>query len=153
RKRGSGVSRCAPRRRTAVSCTGRSRAREVTMDTTARRTPPDISDVPPRHGHAAHRVSTRTQGRHSPAAFVLAAAMLVGLPAAAGARAATGSVQGSVRASRGAPVPTTQIVARHLDTNFERSATSTERGFYRLSGLRAGEYEIVASNAFYHDAT
>ncbi|MFW6088730.1 MAG: carboxypeptidase regulatory-like domain-containing protein, partial [Gemmatimonadota bacterium] len=86
-------------------------------------------------------------------AVALAAALAVCLPASAAAQATTGSVQGIVRDSVGQPLPASEVVARHLDTNFERRTTSTERGFYRISGLRAGPYEITVRNAFHHEQT
>jgi hypothetical protein len=109
--------------------------------------------------HVTSSPETPTRGslavRHPYAirGLVLAAALVVGLPAAALSQATTGSLQGVVRDSVGQPLAASEIVARHLATNFERSTSTTERGFYRLSGLRAGDYEVTVRNAFFHDET
>jgi len=119
------------------------------------------SGVPTRamRDHVTSSPETPTRGslavRHPYAirGLVLAAALVVGLPAAALSQATTGSLQGVVRDSVGQPLAASEIVARHLSTNFERSTSTTERGFYRLSGLRAGDYEVTVRNAFFHDET
>jgi len=51
-------------------------------------------------------------------------------------------LQGVVKDSTGAVVPSATVTARHPGTNVSRSATSNEEGFYRIVNLTPGDYEI-----------
>lgn len=73
---------------------------------------------------------------------VAALALLLGVGTPVAAQTTTGSIRGVVTGSDGAPVAGASVVARSLETNTQRTAITTETGFYYLGGLRPGPYEV-----------
>ena len=55
-----------------------------------------------------------------------------------------GELSGTITDSSGARVPGVEVSAKHVDTNFVRTHTTDETGFYVLSGLPIGDYELSA---------
>ena len=52
-------------------------------------------------------------------------------------------VQGVVKDSSGAVVPNANVTVRNPATNFSRSATTNDQGFYRIVAVPPGDYEIT----------
>jgi hypothetical protein len=52
-------------------------------------------------------------------------------------------LQGVVKDSTGAVVANASVTARNPGTNFTRSATSNDQGFYRIINIPPGDYEIT----------
>jgi hypothetical protein len=77
------------------------------------------------------------------AALITLAAVL-GTVSVLSAQTVTGTVRGYVRDQSGAPLGEAQVSARNLELGIVRSVTTNASGFYNLSGLRAGRYEISA---------
>jgi hypothetical protein len=73
-----------------------------------------------------------------------ALALLVMTTAAALAQTTTGAVRGYVRGPDGAPLAGTIVGARNTELNQERATNSNDLGFYNLSGLRPGPYQLTA---------
>lgn len=63
-----------------------------------------------------------------------------------------GSVVGEVEDTSGARVPAAKIVARSLQTSFERQATAGAEGEFRLADLPPGPYRLTVSAAGFSDA-
>ncbi|HET6979975.1 MAG TPA: TonB-dependent receptor [Pyrinomonadaceae bacterium] len=61
-------------------------------------------------------------------------------------------IQGTVKDSTGAVVPNANVTARNPSTNFSRSATTNDEGFYRLIGVPPGDYEITVEAANFKKA-
>jgi hypothetical protein len=61
-------------------------------------------------------------------------------------------LQGSVKDSTGAVVASATVTARNPGTNFSRTATSNDEGFYRIINLPPGDYEITAEAANFKKA-
>lgn len=57
----------------------------------------------------------------------------------------TGSISGTVTDATGAVVSSAQIIATHIATGNSFSASADQKGYYVLSSLRIGEYEIEVS--------
>ena len=75
--------------------------------------------------------------------FVLATILAVCLTInTAAAQTSTGNIRGTVTDAQGAPVADAQVTARDLETNVQRSATTSATGFYYLGGLRPARYEL-----------
>ncbi|HEV2182645.1 MAG TPA: carboxypeptidase regulatory-like domain-containing protein, partial [Candidatus Acidoferrales bacterium] len=64
-----------------------------------------------------------------------------------------GSIVGEVVDTTGARVPSAKIVARSLQTSFERQATSDAQGEFRLADLPPGPYRLTVSASGFMDAT
>lgn len=60
----------------------------------------------------------------------------------AGAQTSTGNLRGTVTDAQGTPTADAQVTARDLETNVQRSATTSSTGFYYLGGLRPARYEL-----------
>src|SRR3954469_23434867 len=61
----------------------------------------------------------------------------------------TTSLNGTVTDPAGAVVPNAQVTAKSTATGFTRQTETTGAGFYNLSGLPVGAYEIsVTSSGF-----
>ncbi|HEX8244278.1 MAG TPA: TonB-dependent receptor [Longimicrobium sp.] len=77
----------------------------------------------------------------------VAAACILALCAAAGAGAqtTTGSIRGYVRGANGAPVAGARVTAVNTETSLERSAVTTQNGFYTVPGLQPGSYRVSAA--------
>ena len=52
-------------------------------------------------------------------------------------------LQGTVRDTTGAVVPNATVTARNPGTNFSRSATTNEDGFFRIVNVPPGDYEVT----------
>ena len=61
-------------------------------------------------------------------------------------------IQGTVRDSTGAVVPNATVTARNPGTNFSRSATTNDEGFYRIINVPPGDYEVTVEAANFKKA-
>ena len=61
-------------------------------------------------------------------------------------------LQGTVKDSTGAVVANASVTARNPGTNFSRSATSNDAGFYRIVNLPPGDYEVTVEAANFKKA-
>ena len=64
-----------------------------------------------------------------------------------------GSIVGEIVDTSGARVPSAKIVARSLQTSFERQAISNAQGEFRLADLPPGPYRLTVSASGFMDAT
>jgi len=64
-----------------------------------------------------------------------------------------GSIVGEVADATGARIPSAKIVARSLQTSFERQATADAEGEFRIGGLPPGPYRLTVSAPGFADAT
>lgn len=64
-----------------------------------------------------------------------------------------GNIVGEVVDTSGARIPNARIIARALQTSFERQATSDAQGEFRLADLPPGPYRLTASATGFSDAT
>ncbi|HLW43816.1 MAG TPA: carboxypeptidase regulatory-like domain-containing protein [Candidatus Acidoferrales bacterium] len=64
-----------------------------------------------------------------------------------------GSIVGEVVDTTGARIPSAKIVARSLQTSFERQAISNAQGEFRLADLPPGPYRLTVSASGFMDAT
>ena len=82
-------------------------------------------------------------------AYLAAATMLsagaVVLPAPASAQVTTSQLRGQVVNADGTPAAGATLTARSTATNQTSRGTTQADGSYTLSGLRAGEYEVIAT--------
>lgn len=70
--------------------------------------------------------------------------LLLSAPVAFGqAQSSAADLQGTVRDSTGAVVANAAVTARNPGTNFSRSATTNDQGFYRIVNLQPGDYELT----------
>src|SRR5687768_7342221 len=75
--------------------------------------------------------------------FTLATILSVCLSiSTAEAQTSTGNIRGTVTDAQGAPVAQASVTARDVETNVQRSATTTAAGTYYLGGLRPARYEL-----------
>ena len=58
-------------------------------------------------------------------------------------------LQGTVRDPKGAVVPGATVTARNTATNATRDATTNDDGFYKITNLTPGEYEVTVKAANY----
>src|SRR6266478_2473984 len=61
-------------------------------------------------------------------------------------------LQGSVRDPKGAVVPGASVTARNTATNSAREATTNDDGFYKITNLSPGEYEVTVKAQNYKTA-
>ena len=61
-------------------------------------------------------------------------------------------LQGTVKDSTGAVVTTATVTARNPATNFSRTATTNDEGYYRIVNLPPGDYEITVEAANFKKA-
>jgi hypothetical protein len=61
-------------------------------------------------------------------------------------------LQGTVRDQKGAVVAGATVVARNTATNSSRDATTNDDGFYKITNLAPGEYEVTAKAPNYKTA-
>src|SRR5687767_11734836 len=81
------------------------------------------------------------------AAAALGALLLAAVPASA--QVATGTILGNVKDTSGAAVPTAQVTATNVDTQFSRTTTTDSEGQYALRILPVGRYKLdVALSGF-----
>jgi hypothetical protein len=70
--------------------------------------------------------------------------LLLSAPVAFGqAQSNAADLQGTVRDSTGAVVANAGVTARNPGTNFSRSVTTNDEGFYRIINLPPGDYEVT----------
>ncbi|HEV3468928.1 MAG TPA: carboxypeptidase regulatory-like domain-containing protein [Pyrinomonadaceae bacterium] len=62
--------------------------------------------------------------------------------AAAAGQATSGAISGTVTDSRGAVVVGAEVAVENLETGLRRKASSDDDGFYRVTGLPLGRYEL-----------
>jgi outer membrane receptor protein involved in Fe transport len=82
--------------------------------------------------------------RRAPAAFLLLV-LAAGLAGSAAAQTVTGTVQGTVTDTTGAPLPGVAVTVRNVETEAVRELTTNERGFYSAPFLPLGRYRITAT--------
>jgi len=58
-------------------------------------------------------------------------------------------VQGTVSDSAGALVPEAKVVLKNTETEKTQESTTNEEGFYRITGLAPGKYEVTVEKAGY----
>jgi hypothetical protein len=68
------------------------------------------------------------------------------------AQSAGADLQGNIKDSTGAVVPSATVTARNPATNISRTATSNDEGFYRIVNLPPGDYEITVEAANFKKA-
>lgn len=73
-------------------------------------------------------------------------ALALAWPAAVSAQVTTAIVQGRVADASGAAVPGAAITARNTDTGATRNAVTDASGYYRISALPVGPYEVTAAH-------
>ena len=74
----------------------------------------------------------------------LLAILLMSVSVALGqAQANAADLQGTVRDSTNAVVPNASVTARNPGTNFTRTVTTNDEGFYRIVNVPPGDYEIT----------
>ncbi len=78
-------------------------------------------------------------------ATILALALCVALCRTAAAQTVTGTLDGHITDQGGAVVPQVQVTTKNLATGVERTTTTNDAGYYLMSFLPLGEYEITAS--------
>src|SRR5829696_9305284 len=61
-------------------------------------------------------------------------------------------LQGTVRDATGAVVANASVTARNPGTNFSRSATTNDEGFYRIVNVPPGDYEVTVEAANFKKA-
>ena len=64
-----------------------------------------------------------------------------------------GRVSGSVKDSNGGAIPNANVTITNLATNFVRTATSDDEGFYTATNLPVGSYSVAAERAGFKRAT
>jgi hypothetical protein len=75
---------------------------------------------------------------------VLIAAALAVAPSVANGQAVTGTLLGNVTDSSGAALPGATVTATEVQTNISRSTVTNQTGYYILSSLQNGTYEVSA---------
>ena len=77
-------------------------------------------------------------------ACAAALAILIALaePTPLHAQVATGTILGNVKDNSGAPVPTAQVTATNVDTQFSRTTSTDAEGQYALPLLPLGRYKV-----------
>jgi hypothetical protein len=93
--------------------------------------------------------------RHSPSLIFLFLTlfMLHLLSSGATAQTTTSTIEGTVKDPRGAVVAGAQIKASSPSLATERTTTSDENGFYRITALPAGTYTLIASGTGFANST
>jgi hypothetical protein len=77
--------------------------------------------------------------------LLLACCLVLGTTQAlAQAQASTGQISGAVRDSAGAAVPNATVKVKNSQTGLERTATTSDEGFYRIVLLPPGSYIVSA---------
>src|ERR1700726_1180404 len=77
---------------------------------------------------------------------------MIALVAALSAQNPKGSLRGTVQDSTGARIPSAKVVARSVDSSFQREASSEDRGEFRIDDLLPGSYQITVSVAGFAQA-
>src|SRR5262245_39766063 len=81
---------------------------------------------------------------HSSIARAACCALLAALLGAAAAAQFKASIQGTVTDVAGAVIPGAKVIVTNKETGRELSVTTSESGFYRVSGLAPGQYKVSA---------
>lgn len=81
--------------------------------------------------------------------IVLVMFLVVGVSGVA-AQSTTGTIRGFVRTDEGEPAVGAEVVATQVGTNIQRSTQTQQNGFFNLSGLQPGTYEVQVSTLGYH---
>ncbi|MGB7922382.1 MAG: TonB-dependent receptor [Pyrinomonadaceae bacterium] len=84
--------------------------------------------------------------------FLCAATFICASAAFAQAQSNAADLQGFVRDQQGAVVPNATVTARNTGTDFSRTATSNDEGFYQIVQLPPGNYEVTAEAATFSKA-
>src|SRR5260370_11757449 len=79
---------------------------------------------------------------------ILCVLFLLLLAATANAQFKAG-IQGTVKDTAGGLVPEAKITLTNTETGKTQEATSSDQGFYRLSGLAPGKYKLTIQKAGY----
>lgn len=87
------------------------------------------------------------------AAATLGLVLACGAWTAAHAQTSTGAIRGFVRDAEGQPLVGAVVLATQPETNFQRSALTTQSGFFNLPGLQPGPYTVEVSMVGYRDRT
>jgi hypothetical protein len=87
---------------------------------------------------------TRRIGRRCLAAACFFSAPLLWTPTAFGQTLTTGDIVGAVTDATGAVVPKAIVTAKFLDEGTIRTTSANDKGQYRLSLMKTGDYEIEA---------
>lgn len=66
------------------------------------------------------------------------------------AQTTTGTIRGFVRTETGEPAIGAAVVATQVGTNIQRSTETRQNGFFNLSGLQPGTYEVEVAMLGYH---
>ncbi|MGH9901903.1 MAG: carboxypeptidase regulatory-like domain-containing protein, partial [Pyrinomonadaceae bacterium] len=96
-----------------------------------------------------------TFSRRRPSLIVLSLTLLMLYPLSPGATAqtTTSTIEGTVTDANGAVIAGAEVKASGTTLAAERSATSDEEGFYRLTALPAGAYTLTVSQAGFATST
>ena len=79
--------------------------------------------------------------------------LLICAPMAFGqAQSNAADIQGTVKDSSGAVVANATVTARNPSTNFSRTATTNDEGFYRIINVPPGDYEVTVEAANFKKA-
>ena len=79
--------------------------------------------------------------------------LLIFAPAAFGqTQSNAADIQGTVKDSTGAVVPNATVTVRNAGTNFSRTATTNDEGFYRIINVPPGDYEVTVEAANFKKA-
>jgi hypothetical protein len=84
--------------------------------------------------------------------YVLVALAFACVAAPAAAQRQLGAIQGTITDQTGAAVPSVTVTITNKETGEVRTATTNERGIYRILSLDPGRYDIVAELAGFNKA-
>src|SRR6202162_1895435 len=76
--------------------------------------------------------------------FLLFAVLTLLLPGTARGQAG-GAINGTVRDSSGGVIPDATVVLHNRGTNLDRNASTNSAGFYALTNIQPGEYDLTIS--------
>src|SRR6266542_1075915 len=71
-------------------------------------------------------------------------AICVSLCVQAGAQTVTGTLDGHIVDTTGAVVPQVHVTAKNAETGVERTTTSNEAGYFQISFVPLGKYDVTA---------
>src|ERR1700691_1685817 len=76
--------------------------------------------------------------------ILLFAGLALLLPGTARAQAG-GAINGTVRDSSGGVIPDATVILHNRGTNLDRNAATNSAGFYALTNIQPGEYDLTVS--------
>ncbi|MCS6816926.1 MAG: TonB-dependent receptor [Blastocatellia bacterium] len=79
-----------------------------------------------------------------PQSFILWILLFGGFAGAVFAQASDAILKGTITDQTGAVIPNAKVTVRNVNTGFERATMTNEVGYYYLSLLPVGEYELIA---------